>query len=46
MYEVELYRKIRQACHRDGMSERQAALKLSEERKYNQTRAKRTSLSM
>ena len=26
MYEVELYRKIRLACHRDGMSERQAAL--------------------
>jgi transposase len=26
MYEVELDRKIRLACHRDGMSERQAAL--------------------
>jgi transposase len=26
MYEVELYRKVRLACHRDGMSTREAAL--------------------
>ncbi len=26
MYDVGLYRKVRLACHRDGMSARQAAL--------------------